>query len=73
MFHNIKDVGFLQVKVIRAEALMAADVTGKDSFSLCDSKYQGKLGVFQSGKKKCLKEKFIWRLLPVCAVLPSAC
>ncbi|XP_062455012.1 multiple C2 and transmembrane domain-containing protein 1 [Rhea pennata] len=29
MFHNIKDVGFLQVKVIRAEALMAADVTGK--------------------------------------------
>ncbi|XP_031413296.1 multiple C2 and transmembrane domain-containing protein 1 [Meleagris gallopavo] len=32
MFHNMKDVGFLQVKVIRAEALMAADVTGKDSF-----------------------------------------
>ncbi|XP_010576330.1 PREDICTED: multiple C2 and transmembrane domain-containing protein 1 [Haliaeetus leucocephalus] len=29
MFHNLKDVGFLQVKVIRAEALMAADVTGK--------------------------------------------
>ncbi|XP_064497550.1 multiple C2 and transmembrane domain-containing protein 1 isoform X5 [Pseudopipra pipra] len=29
MFHNISDVGFLQVKVIRAEALMAADVTGK--------------------------------------------
>ncbi|XP_044302223.1 multiple C2 and transmembrane domain-containing protein 1 isoform X1 [Varanus komodoensis] len=29
MFHNIKDVGFLQVKVIRAEGLMAADVTGK--------------------------------------------
>ncbi|XP_076218549.1 multiple C2 and transmembrane domain-containing protein 1 isoform X3 [Aptenodytes patagonicus] len=29
MFHNMKDVGFLQVKVIRAEALMAADVTGK--------------------------------------------
>ncbi|KAL2294714.1 hypothetical protein Nmel_008457 [Mimus melanotis] len=27
MFHNISDVGFLQVKVIRAEALMAADVT----------------------------------------------
>ncbi|NXK55257.1 MCTP1 protein, partial [Chauna torquata] len=25
MFHNMKDVGFLQVKVIRAEALMAAD------------------------------------------------
>ncbi|KAK2532944.1 Mctp1 [Columba guinea] len=38
MFHNMKDVGFLQVKVIRAEALMAADVTGKDSFSFCDSK-----------------------------------
>ncbi|XP_070599124.1 LOW QUALITY PROTEIN: multiple C2 and transmembrane domain-containing protein 1 [Erythrolamprus reginae] len=29
MFQNIKDVGFLQVKVIRAEGLMAADVTGK--------------------------------------------
>ncbi|XP_055555685.1 multiple C2 and transmembrane domain-containing protein 1 isoform X5 [Falco cherrug] len=29
MFRNMKDVGFLQVKVIRAEALMAADVTGK--------------------------------------------
>ncbi|XP_068033123.1 multiple C2 and transmembrane domain-containing protein 1 isoform X3 [Anomalospiza imberbis] len=29
MFHNLSDVGFLQVKVIRAEALMAADVTGK--------------------------------------------
>ncbi|NXG90768.1 MCTP1 protein, partial [Stercorarius parasiticus] len=36
MFHNMKDVGFLQVKVIRAEALMAADVTGKDSFSKSD-------------------------------------
>ncbi|NWU93984.1 MCTP1 protein, partial [Upupa epops] len=35
MFHNIKDVGFLQVKVIRAEALMAADVTGKDSDPFC--------------------------------------
>ncbi|XP_045422444.1 multiple C2 and transmembrane domain-containing protein 1 isoform X3 [Lemur catta] len=29
VFHNLKDVGFLQVKVIRAEGLMAADVTGK--------------------------------------------
>ncbi|KAM6289450.1 multiple C2 and transmembrane domain-containing protein 1 [Aegotheles albertisi] len=29
MFHNMNDVGFLQVKVIRAESLMAADVTGK--------------------------------------------
>nr|XP_060617776.1 multiple C2 and transmembrane domain-containing protein 1 isoform X2 [Anolis sagrei ordinatus] len=29
MLNNIKDVGFLQVKVIRAEGLMAADVTGK--------------------------------------------
>ncbi|KAM5300213.1 multiple C2 and transmembrane domain-containing protein 1 isoform 8-T8 [Ctenodactylus gundi] len=29
IFHNLKDVGFLQVKVIRAESLMAADVTGK--------------------------------------------
>ncbi|XP_037387218.1 multiple C2 and transmembrane domain-containing protein 1 isoform X4 [Pygocentrus nattereri] len=27
--HNIKDVGVVQVKVIRAEGLMAADVTGK--------------------------------------------
>ncbi|NXV24769.1 MCTP1 protein, partial [Cepphus grylle] len=36
MFHNMKDVGFLQVKVIRAEALMAADVTGKDSFGKSD-------------------------------------
>ncbi|XP_013925934.1 PREDICTED: multiple C2 and transmembrane domain-containing protein 1 [Thamnophis sirtalis] len=32
MFQNIKDVGFLQVKVIRAEGLMAADVTGKNYF-----------------------------------------
>ncbi|XP_061873768.1 multiple C2 and transmembrane domain-containing protein 1 [Colius striatus] len=29
MFGDMKDVGFLQVKVIRAEALMAADVIGK--------------------------------------------
>ncbi|KFO99553.1 Multiple C2 and transmembrane domain-containing protein 1, partial [Calypte anna] len=36
MFRNMNDVGFLQVKVIRAEALMAADVTGKDSFSKSD-------------------------------------
>ncbi|XP_075037156.1 multiple C2 and transmembrane domain-containing protein 1 isoform X2 [Mixophyes fleayi] len=28
-FCNLNDVGFLQVKVIRAEGLMAADVTGK--------------------------------------------
>ncbi|XP_069819027.1 multiple C2 and transmembrane domain-containing protein 1 isoform X1 [Dendropsophus ebraccatus] len=28
-FSNFNDVGFLQVKVIRAEGLMAADVTGK--------------------------------------------
>ncbi|XP_048838952.1 multiple C2 and transmembrane domain-containing protein 1-like isoform X8 [Brienomyrus brachyistius] len=28
-FHNIKDVGVVQVKVIRAEGLMVADVTGK--------------------------------------------
>ncbi|KFW00393.1 Multiple C2 and transmembrane domain-containing protein 1, partial [Fulmarus glacialis] len=44
MFHNMKDVGFLQVKVIRAEALMAADVTGKDSFSF--SKYHSKSDPF---------------------------
>ncbi|NXX15133.1 MCTP1 protein, partial [Podargus strigoides] len=37
MFRNISDVGFLQVKVIRAEALMAADVTGKVSFYFCKS------------------------------------
>ncbi|NWX22006.1 MCTP1 protein, partial [Aegotheles bennettii] len=35
VFHNMNDVGFLQVKVIRAEALMAADVTGKDSDPFC--------------------------------------
>ncbi|XP_054254264.1 multiple C2 and transmembrane domain-containing protein 1-like [Indicator indicator] len=45
MFHNIKDVGFLQVKVIRAEALMAADVTGKDLFSFSVN------GLFRSEKK----------------------
>uniref|UniRef100_A0A8C7CDU0 Multiple C2 and transmembrane domain containing 1 n=1 Tax=Oncorhynchus kisutch TaxID=8019 RepID=A0A8C7CDU0_ONCKI len=28
-FHNLKDVGVVQVKVIRSEGLMAADVTGK--------------------------------------------
>lgn len=28
-FHNLKDVGVVQVKVIRAEGLMAADVTGR--------------------------------------------
>ncbi|KAM4707820.1 multiple C2 and transmembrane domain-containing protein 1 isoform 1-T1 [Discoglossus pictus] len=28
-FSNLKDVGFLQVKIIKAEGLMAADVTGK--------------------------------------------
>ncbi|XP_041093538.1 multiple C2 and transmembrane domain-containing protein 1-like isoform X3 [Polyodon spathula] len=28
-FHNMKDVGIVQVKVVRAEGLMAADVTGK--------------------------------------------
>ncbi|NXA91886.1 MCTP1 protein, partial [Melanocharis versteri] len=46
MFHNISDVGFLQVKVIRAEALMAADVTGKDSFSFCDTEYCSKSDPF---------------------------
>ncbi|KFP54556.1 Multiple C2 and transmembrane domain-containing protein 1, partial [Cathartes aura] len=46
MFRNMNDVGFLQVKVIRAEALMAADVTGKDSFSFCDSKYCSKSDPF---------------------------
>ncbi|XP_062830288.1 multiple C2 and transmembrane domain-containing protein 1 isoform X4 [Anolis carolinensis] len=29
LLNNMKDVGFLQVKVIKAEGLMAADVTGK--------------------------------------------
>ncbi|NXP46577.1 MCTP1 protein, partial [Heliornis fulica] len=37
IFRDMKDVGFLQVKVIRAEALMAADVTGKHSFTFCKS------------------------------------
>lgn len=68
MFHNIKDVGFLQVKVIRAEALMAADVTGKDSFSLCDSKYQGKLGVFQSGKKMFKREVYLKIIACLCSL-----
>lgn len=73
MFHNMKDVGFLQVKVIRAEALMAADVTGKDSFSFCDSKYRPKTGPFRREKKKtCLKQNFIERLLSVCSVWPPA-
>ncbi|KAK3539045.1 hypothetical protein QTP86_023489, partial [Hemibagrus guttatus] len=35
-FHNIKDVGVVQVKVIRAEGLMAADVTGLVSGSKSD-------------------------------------
>ncbi|KAG8012124.1 Multiple C2 and transmembrane domain-containing protein 1, partial [Nibea albiflora] len=34
-FHNLKDVGVVQVKVIRAEGLMAADVT--DNMNLSDS------------------------------------
>lgn len=28
-FSHVKDVGMVQVKVLRAEGLMAADVTGK--------------------------------------------
>lgn len=55
MFHNLKDVGFLQVKVIRAEALMAADVTGKDSLCFCDSLIKKwiiwKMGQFQQNMK----------------------
>ncbi|NWH40152.1 MCTP1 protein, partial [Chloropsis hardwickii] len=43
MFHNISDVGFLQVKVIRAEALMAADVTGKNSFTFCYTENHSKI------------------------------
>ncbi|NXR66070.1 MCTP1 protein, partial [Rhadina sibilatrix] len=46
MFHNISDVGFLQVKVIRAEALMAADVTGKDLFIFYDTEYRSKSDPF---------------------------
>ncbi|XP_057688749.1 multiple C2 and transmembrane domain-containing protein 1 isoform X2 [Corythoichthys intestinalis] len=35
--HNLKDVGVVQVKVIRAEGLMAADVTGKsDPFCIVE-------------------------------------
>ncbi|GLD75538.1 multiple C2 and transmembrane domain-containing protein 1 isoform X1, partial [Lates japonicus] len=33
-FHNLKDVGVVQVKVIRAEGLMAADVTGHPEMNL---------------------------------------
>lgn len=37
-FQNLKDVGIVQVKVIRAEGLMAADViTGKTSTSKRDN------------------------------------
>ncbi|NXW38681.1 MCTP1 protein, partial [Phaetusa simplex] len=64
MFHNMKDVGFLQVKVIRAEALMAADVTGKDSFSFCDSKYRSKTGPFlEVGKKTILLTHTVYKNL----------
>ncbi|XP_029431114.1 multiple C2 and transmembrane domain-containing protein 2 isoform X2 [Rhinatrema bivittatum] len=36
-FQNIKDVGFLQVKVLKAEALMAADFSGKsDPFCILE-------------------------------------
>lgn len=37
--HNLKDVGVVQVKVIRAEGLMAADVTGRTATKT--SKRQG--------------------------------
>ncbi|XP_051973560.1 multiple C2 and transmembrane domain-containing protein 1-like isoform X4 [Xyrauchen texanus] len=43
-FFNLKDVGILQVKILRAEGLMAADVTGKsDPFcvaELCNDRLQ---------------------------------
>ncbi|XP_077099709.1 multiple C2 and transmembrane domain-containing protein 1 [Siphateles boraxobius] len=43
-FFNLKDVGFVQVKILRAEGLMAADVTGKsDPFciaELCNDRLQ---------------------------------
>uniref|UniRef100_A0A8C2FVS3 Multiple C2 domains, transmembrane 1a n=1 Tax=Cyprinus carpio TaxID=7962 RepID=A0A8C2FVS3_CYPCA len=49
-FHNIKDVGLVQVKVIRAEGLMAADVTGKsdptDGFVSAYSTYAYKKGLW---------------------------
>nr|QEN96197.1 multiple C2 domain and transmembrane region protein 1b isoform 1 [Danio rerio] len=36
-FFNLKDVGILQVKILRAEGLMAADVTGKsDPFCIAE-------------------------------------
>uniref|UniRef100_A0A3Q2YCX9 Multiple C2 and transmembrane domain containing 1 n=1 Tax=Hippocampus comes TaxID=109280 RepID=A0A3Q2YCX9_HIPCM len=34
--HNLKDVGVVQVKVIRAEGLMAADVTKSDPFCIVE-------------------------------------
>lgn len=33
-FFNLKDVGIVQVKILRAEGLMAADVTGDNMMSL---------------------------------------
>uniref|UniRef100_A0A672QYZ0 Multiple C2 and transmembrane domain containing 1 n=1 Tax=Sinocyclocheilus grahami TaxID=75366 RepID=A0A672QYZ0_SINGR len=43
-FFNLKDVGIVQVKILRAEGLMAADVTGKsDPFciaELCNNRLQ---------------------------------
>ncbi|KAK7120927.1 hypothetical protein R3I94_020797 [Phoxinus phoxinus] len=43
-FFKLKDVGFVQVKILRAEGLMAADVTGKsDPFciaELCNNRLQ---------------------------------
>ncbi|XP_051765826.1 multiple C2 and transmembrane domain-containing protein 1 isoform X5 [Ctenopharyngodon idella] len=43
-FFNVKDVGIVQVKILRAEGLMAADVTGKsDPFciaELCNDRLQ---------------------------------
>lgn len=71
MFHNMKDVGFLQVKVIRAEALMAADVTGKDSFSFCDSKYHPKTGPFRS-EKNAFKAELYWKII-VCLLSLTFC
>ncbi|TRY62488.1 hypothetical protein DNTS_026136 [Danionella cerebrum] len=45
-FHNIKDVGMVQVKVIRAEGLMAADVTGLQWTGLVSG--TGNLGLLMS-------------------------
>ncbi|TNM89768.1 hypothetical protein fugu_004002 [Takifugu bimaculatus] len=53
-FQNLKDVGVVQVKVIRAEGLMAADVTGKsDPFCVVElSNDRLQTHTIQNGERK---------------------